>query len=334
MAHNIKENDAQVGLSQAWHGLTDVVDKIDVKDNVLTKWDVVRKPLTYVDVDGNEQETGYGILVGSDDDKIIGRPTSPSYKEITNEKFLDLVSDAMKRLPNAKIESIGSVCGRGKVFVTVSLAGHKKYKVGDREFEDYLNFGNAHDQTSKLWINNTNVCTVCDNTFTYNLNSQSSMVGSAVHRGDIELKLADLSNVVEDFLGTQEDFRNKFDKLLKRKITDKKANALFTGFLMRNNPKEGLSTRCLNTVDALNTLFKRGKGNRGENYADVFSAVTDYYSHNSTRGKGKNRLNQYVSSEFGLGRMNKQSFWTVVNNKELAERTIERGTKLLSLVNQ
>ena len=65
--HNITERDAQVGLSQAWHGLTDVVDEIDVSDNVLTKWDVERKPLTYVDVDGNEQETGYGILVGSDD---------------------------------------------------------------------------------------------------------------------------------------------------------------------------------------------------------------------------------------------------------------------------
>jgi len=332
--HNITERDAQVGLSQAWHGLTDVVDPIDVSDNVLTKWDVERKPLTYVDVDGNEQETGYGILVGSDDDKIIGRPMTPSYKAISNEKFLDLVSDAMTKLPKAKIESVGSVCNRGKVFVTVSLDGKSNYKVGDREFNDYLNFGNAHDQTSKLWINNTNTCTVCDNTFTYNLNDKSNMVGSAVHRGDIELKLADLSNVVDDFLGTQADFRVKFTDLLKKKITDKKAQSLFTGFLMRNNPKEGLSTRCLNTVDSLNSLFKRGAGNRGENYADAFSAVTDYYTHNSTRGKGKNRLNQYVSSEFGLGRMNKQSFWTVVNNNELAERTIERGTKLLSLVNQ
>jgi hypothetical protein len=259
---------------------------------------------------------------------------TPSYKAISNEKFLDLVSDAMKKLPKAKIESIGSVCNRGKVFVTVSLDGKSNYKVGDREFKDYLNFGNAHDQSSKLWINNTNTCTVCDNTFTYNLNDKSAMVGSAVHRGDIELKLADLSNVVDDFLGTQADFRQKFNNLLKKKISDKKAQSLFTGFLMRNNPKEGLSTRCLNTVDSLNTLFKKGAGNRGENYADAFSAVTDYYTHNSTRGKGKNRLNQYVSSEFGLGRMNKQSFWTVINNDDLANRTIERGTKLLSLVNQ
>ena len=333
MAHNITERDMQVGLTQAWHGLTEIVDEIKVKDNFLTSWDVERKPLTYTNVNGEVEDTGFGILVGSDDEKIIGRPMSPSYKHITNEQFLDLVSDVIKRLPKAKIESIGSVANRGKVFVSVSLDGNKKYKVGDREFEDYLNFGNAHDQTSKLWVNNTNVCTVCENTFSYNLNSDSKMVGSAVHRGDVELKLADLSNLVEDFLGTQLDFREKFNKLLKRKISSKKANALFTGFLMRNNPKEGLSTRCLNTVSTLNTLFKKGAGNRGENYADAFSAVTDYYTHNSTRGKGKVKTNQYVSSEFGLGRMNKQSFWTVVNNTELSERTIERGTKLLSLVN-
>ena len=334
MSHNITDRDTQVGLQQAWHGLTEIVDAINVNDNVLTEWEVERMPLTYINGAGEEVETGYGILVGSDDGEMIGKPMSPSYKQVTNEQFLDLVSDAMSKLPKAKIESIGSVCNRGKVFVTVSLDGKSNYKVGDREFKDYLNFGNAHDQTSKLWINNTNTCTVCDNTFTYNLNNKSSMVGSAVHRGDIELKLADLSNVVDDFLGTQEDFRKKFENLIKKKISGKNAQSLFTGFLMRNNPKQGLSTRCLNTVQSLNSLFKSGKGNRGENYADAFSAVTDYYTHNSTRGQGANRRNQYVSSEFGLGRMNKQSFWTVVNNEQLAANTIERGNKLLSLVNQ
>ena len=334
MSHNLTERDQQIGLKQAWHGLTTVVDAIDVKDNYLTQWDVERKPLTYINNNDEEVETGFGILVGTDDDEIIGRPMSPSYKPITNEKFMDLVSDAMNRLTKAKIESIGSVCNRGKVFVTVSLDGHGKDKVGDREFKDFLNFGNSHDQTSKLWVNNTNVCTVCDNTFSFNLNSKPGQIGSAVHRGDIELKLADISNLVDSYLGTQEDFRKKFENLLKKKIDSKKAKQLFTGFLTRNNPREGLSTRCLNTVESLDTLFKRGAGNRGESYADAFSAVTDYYTHNSTRGSGKNRGNQYVSSEFGLGRMNKQSFWTVINNDSLVNSTISRVEKLLNIVNQ
>ena len=334
MSHNLTERDQQIGLKQAWHGLTTVVDAIDVKDNYLTQWDVERKPLTYINNAEEEVETGFGILVGSDDDEIIGRPMSPSYKPITNEKFMDLVSDAISRLPKAKIESIGSVCNRGKVFVTVSLDEHSKYKVGDREFKDFLNFGNSHDQTSKLWVNNTNICTVCDNTFSFNLNSKEGQIGSAVHRGDVELKLADIANLVDSYLGTQEDFRKKFETLLKKKIDSTKAKQLFTGFLTRNNPREGVSTRCLNTVDSLDNLFKRGAGNRGESYADVFSAVTDYYTHNSTRSGGMNKGNQYVSSEFGLGRMNKQSFWTVINSDSLVSSTITRGEKLLSIINQ
>ena len=331
MGHGIKEGrDRQVGLKQAWHGLTEVKAKIDPDNNYLTSWDVERRPLS-VEVDGVTVESGFDILVGSDDGQLIGKPLSQAYKEVSNESFMDLVSDAMNRLPKAKLESIGSVGNRGKVFATISLGDHKEYKLGDREFQDFLNFGNAHDQSSRLWINNTNVCTVCENTFNFNLNSTKGLVGSAVHRGDIELKLADLTVLVDEFLDTQEDFKTKFDKLLKRRIDLEKAQQLYTGFLTRNNPREGVSARCLNTVERLGELFTRGAGNRGENYADAFSAVTDYYTHNSTRGGGKNKASQYYSSEHGLGRMNKNAFWTVVNNRELCEKTINRGKKLLEL---
>ena len=333
MSHNITERDAQVGLSQAWHGLTTVVKEIDPSDNMLRDWDVERHPLHYIDKDGNAITTGHGILRATDDGEVVGKPMSPYYKHVTNEMFMDLVSDAMKQLPKAKLESIGSVGNRGKVFATVSMADNKEYKVGDRTFQDYLNFGNSHDQTSRLWVNNTNICTVCENTFNFNLNNKNGMVGSAVHRGDVELKVADLGDLIKEFLGVQEDFKVKFQKLLKKKLKKENASRLFTGFLMRNNPREGLSTRCINTVEQLDTLFVKGAGNRGENYADAFSAVTDYYTHNSTRGGGKNKANQYYSSEHGLGRMNKSSFWTVINNEELAAKTIERGKKLQDLVN-
>ena len=331
MGHGIKiGRDRQVGLKQAWHGLTEVQEVIDLRNNYLTSWDVERRALS-VEVDGVAVESGFDILVGSDDGEVIGKPLSQAYKEVSNEAFMDLVSDAMNRLPKARLESLGSVGNRGKVFATISLGDHKDYKIGDREFQDFLNFGNAHDQSSRLWINNTNICTVCENTFNFNLNSNKGMVGSAVHRGDIELKLADLTVLVDEFLGTQEDFKTKFDKLLKRRISLQEAQQLYTGFLTRNNPREGVSARCLNTVERLGELFTRGAGNRGENYADAFSAVTDYYTHNSTRGGGKNKASQYYSSEHGLGRMNKNAFWTTVNNRELCEKTINRGKKLLEL---
>ena len=330
MGHNITNRDQQHGLKQAWHRLTRVKEKIDPNDNYLTSWDVERRTLSF-EVDGEDVDSGFDILVGSDDDQLIGQPMSKAYKEISNESFMDLVSDAMNRLPKAKLESVGSVSNRGKVFATISLSDHKDYNIGDRKFQDFLNFGNAHDQSSRLWINNTNICTVCENTFNFNLRSNEGLVGSAVHRGDVELKLADLTVLVDEFLGTQEDFKTKFDKLLQRRIDLEKAQQLYTGFLTRNNPRERASARCLNTVERLGELFTRGAGNRGENYADAFSAVTDYYTHSSTRGGGKNKASQYYSSEHGLGRMNKNAFWTVVNNRELCEKTIQRGKKFLDL---
>ena len=330
--HNIEERDRQIGIKQAWHGLTEVVDVIDVHDNYLRNWDVVRKPLTYINSEEEEIETGFGILVGSDDDKIIGRPMNPTYRPVTNEAFIDLVAGAISQLPKATIESIGSVCNRGKVFATVSLKDHKEFTVGGRTFNDFLNFGNAHDQSSKLWINNTNTCTVCDNTFTSNMLSTKGKVASAVHRGDMEVKLADMAHVVDVFLESQEDFRRGFESLVKQQLSEERAQQLFVGFLTRNNPREGLSTRTLNKADNLTTLFKSGAGNRGENMADAFSAVTDYYTHSSTRGGGLNRLNQFVSSEFGIGRAAKQTFWDVVNSSEKTEQAIVRGEKLLTAV--
>ena len=250
MGHNITNRDQQHGLKQAWHRLTRVKEKIDPNDNYLTSWDVERRTLSF-EVDGEDVDSGFDILVGSDDEQLIGKPMSKAYKEISNESFMDLVSDAMNRLPKAKLESVGSVSNRGKVFATISLSDHKDYNIGDRKFQDFLNFGNAHDQSSRLWINNTNICTVCENTFNFNLRSNEGLVGSAVHRGDVELKLADLTVLVDEFLGTQEDFKTKFDKLLQRRIDLEKAQQLYTGFLTRNNPR---SVRVPGASTQLNVL--------------------------------------------------------------------------------
>ena len=106
MGHNITNRDQQHGLKQAWHRLTRVKEKIDPNDNYLTSWDVERRTLSF-EVDGEDVDSGFDILVGSDDEQLIGKPMSKAYKEISNESFMDLVSDAMNRLPKAKLESVG-----------------------------------------------------------------------------------------------------------------------------------------------------------------------------------------------------------------------------------
>jgi hypothetical protein len=329
MAHHITKRDKQQGIKQAWHGLTQVVDHIDLDNCFLSEWEIKSSRLFI----GDGNETDFYILTATDDNKVIGKPFAETYKPISNTQFLKMIKDVLKEIDGAKIESVGSVCNRGRVFVSISLKDTSVYKIGNREFNDYLNFGNGHDQSSVLWANNTNVCTVCNNTFSANLNNKSGDINLRIpHKGNIEVRIENLKEVIDIHLGAQANFKLEFERLMAEPLTQRDAKYLFTGWLSRTTPEKEPSTKFLNKVNRLTELFSSGAGNRGENYADAFSAVTDYYTHESTRGSGSNVGAQYVSSEFGLGRTAKNNFWDVVTDKDVTVDFISSGSKILASV--
>lgn len=329
MAHKITARDKQQGREMGWHQLTEINTNLGLDNNWLTDWDIERRRLQLDGVD-----TEYNILVASDDEQIIGKPFADSYRPITNADFLKLIKDSITGIKGIKVESIGSVCNRGRVFVSLSLKDSSSYKIGDRQFNDFLNFGNGHDQSSVLWANNTNVCTVCNNTFSYNLQNNDSEVDVRVfHRGDVELKVSNMAEIIDAHLGCQALYKAEFERLMKIDITPSNARNLFTGWSLRNDKDKEISTRGLNKVNRMTELFVSGKGNSGKNRADVFSAVTDFYTHESTRSRGANVGSQFVSSEFGLGRMAKQDFWNVIRSNDRIAALSKVGEKALSNLN-
>ena len=329
MAHKITERDKQQGREMGWHQLTEINTNLGLDNNWLTDWDIERRRLQLDGVD-----TEYNILVASDDGQVIGKPFADSYRPITNADFLKLIKDSITGIKGIKVESIGSVCNRGRVFVSLSLKDSSSYKIGDRQFNDFLNFGNGHDQSSVLWANNTNVCTVCNNTFSYNLQNNNSEVDVRVfHRGDVELKVSNMAEIIDAHLGCQALYKAEFERLMKIDITPSNARNLFTGWSLRNDKDKEISTRGLNKVNRMTELFVSGKGNSGKNRADAFSAVTDFYTHESTRSRGANAGSQFVSSEFGLGRMAKQDFWNVIRSNDRIAALSKVGEKALSVLN-
>lgn len=329
MAHKITERDKQQGREMGWHQLTEINTNLGLDNNWLTDWDIERRRLQLDGVD-----TEYNILVASDDGQVIGKPFADSYRPITNADFLKLIKDSITGIKGIKVESIGSVCNRGRVFVSLSLKDSSSYKIGDRQFNDFLNFGNGHDQSSVLWANNTNVCTVCNNTFSYNLQNNNSEVDVRVfHRGDVELKVSNMAEIIDAHLGCQALYKAEFERLMKIDITPSNARNLFTGWSLRNDKDKEISTRGLNKVNRMTELFVSGKGNSGKNRADAFSAVTDFYTHESTRSRGANVGSQFVSSEFGLGRMAKQDFWNVIRSNDRIAALSKVGEKALSNLN-
>lgn len=338
MADRIFENDIHEALKQAWHGKTVIRPDLSLDNNQLNNWDLVETPLFFA----GDKPAGFSILQCSDKPELaIGAPFNPlTFKPITNKDFLQLVRDSISGTGH-KVTSVGSVRNRGRVFVSIELISMEKFKAAGRDFSAYLNFGNGHDKSSVLWVNTSNTCTVCDNTFSANLFTVEAKDSTATQTDDIKvrvrhtknaaMKLPALATLIDKAVGVQAEFALELDKLTKVAVDN--PQGLFAGFLGRKiteeNVVKGLSTRAINTSLRLTTLFKSGdKGNRGENMTDAFSAVTDYYTHESSGGE--NTMRQVLSSEYGAGQVAKADFWNVCRNPDMTAKMVDRGVKLIA----
>lgn len=329
--HGISKRDKQQARHMGWHKLTEINMDLDLKNNWLTKWDINERQLQLDGVD-----VPFKILTGSDDGEIIGKPFAGTYTPVTNKQFLDMIAEAISGVKGAVVESVGSVCNRGRVFVSVSIKGMDKFVVGKREFQNFLNFGNGHDQTSAVWANASNTCTVCNNTFTMNLNGEQEVKIKVKHSKDVAMRLDNIVEVIDAYAGTQAKFKAEFERLLNEPLKTDKARNLFAGWLVRsaagNENGRDLGPKTLTKVNRLTELFETGRGNTGSNRADAFSAITDFYTHESTRNSGRNLQRQLYSSEYGLGRMAKTDFWNVIRNDDRMNAYISNGKKALALL--
>lgn len=333
--HRIEEYDKQEGIKQAWHGLTIVRKKLDLDHNCLTEWDIVPAEVFLKMPDEKKPNIllPFKQLICTDKpDLLIGQPYNPdTYHPITNEQFLKMVHDAISGTGH-KVVSIGSVRNRGRIFISVEVKGLSEFKAGGRTFEPYLNFGNGHDKSSVLWVNLSEICTVCDNTFSFNLHKVEDKQGNGGlsleqrHTKNVEAKLPEISKLVDQAVGVQREFAEAFESLTKKKVTVKTAERIYAGFIAMPQAEE-LSTRSRNIVSRLTDLFQTGAGNKGENRADLFQGATQYYTHENSGGKRLSR--QYFSSEFGTGAQRKHEFWRLVKDNELFEATEERGAEVL-----
>lgn len=333
MSHEIRKFDIQQGRAMAWHGLTQVKEDLNLANCWLREWDIQSEKLfieaetdaPLADEGGTPRlqkvDTGFRILRATDKDEngnpiMIGGGYDPeSFKPITNSAFLDMIAESIKNETGIELVSCGSVMNRGRIFASLSLP--EKFQAAGRPFEAFLNFGQGHDRSSVLWGNTSNICTVCNNTFTANLMEQGKTMSLRVkHTRFSEMKLENGIRYIKGALEAQTLFVKKMDKLALSKVSEDTARELFAGFI--NGDMSAMSTRAANIVETLVQLFKTGKGNNGENLADAFSAVTDYFTHDSA---GDDKMKQFVSSEFGAGAEKKQLFWDILTGKDCDKKT-------------
>ncbi len=338
MAHAITSVDRQQGLVQAWHGLTQILPVIDLKTCFLSQWDVKKSPMLHAD--GTPSE--YCELVCTDNEKIRiqSAPVScATYQPITNDRFLNVIADAIQGIDGAKIATVGSVCERGRIFVSVELKELPSFKAAGREHVPYLNFLSSHDQTAAFIVNTSNICVVCGNTYSMNLQlmkGQRSGLKAASEAKSVRIKFKHTKNVgdrldnvpeiIDGFHGAQAEFRAILDTMADKTVAKADVEPLFAGFIGAGADGE-LSTRKRNQIDRLATLFYRGNGNLGQNRADAFNAVTDYFTHESSGDTNVEK--QIVSSEYGAGQTAKTRAFEAFQSDDTVRALVANGNALL-----
>lgn len=318
-----------------WHKLTEVQEVITLDDNWLRKWDIVPAVLSKRTMRAGSsvvEETKWRVLECPDvpDLEIGSAYNSETFRPITNAEFLKLVGDSIAGTDH-KIASVGSVRNRGRVFLSIELVGKEKFTAAGRPFSAYLNFGNGHDKSSVLWANTSNTCTVCDNTFSFNLfaveNAKTEQTELAIrqrHTPNAVLRFPEIAKLIDKAVGVQAEFAKAFDSLAQQPCDTNTARQLFAGHIGREltTPKAiegGLTTRGVHKVGRLTELFLTGRGNHGKDMSDVVSAVSDYYTHESVRGGDMAR--QFASSEYESGASLKREFLNIMTAPAAVEKS-------------
>ncbi len=305
MAHHIEARDVQAGLEMAWQGLTKVVPVITFDDAF--PFEIERLPLL---VANDTPLEGWSYFRCSDDGKPAGVPVSESYQALTNGRFWEIVQNAVGGT-GAVIESAGTIYDRCRRFITVKLGTDlDTFNVGDREFKNRFSLLDSIDGSTNFYGVNSSTCVVCANTFQMVMGDTTGEFRFKIrHSKNLLPKIENMEKAIDQFIGVTAQFKKALEIANEIPVTPADARSLFAGWA--GSDTNGMSSRTFNTVTRLSELFQRGAGNNGETLLDAFSAVTDFYSHESSGGADQPgfRMKQTLSSEFGSASRKKQDFF-------------------------
>ncbi len=312
MAHLMADNDIQYGLENAWHKLTKIVPVIKGFEYELEK--------ANVQIEGQDIK-GYYWIRGSDDKKLIGECQFESFGFASNKKFWEIIDNARNAAgTNAKVVSLGTFGNRAKRYASIKLGEEwENYTIGSRPFQSLLNISDALDGSMPMIAKGSNICQVCANTFSFSLKESSDFKLSLRHTKNHGDGLEDFEKAIDGYRGQSALFRRFMEEADQTPISQDRTKRVLLGYI--GDGKE-MATRSLNQVDRMVNLFSTGKGNNGRTVLDMVSAVTDFYSHESSGTKQETNWKQFQSSEIGSGAKAKSDF---INRLALPNYTVNDG---------
>ena len=304
--------------SLIWHRNYDLVPAIDLaKSETLGfgAWDVNRVELL---MPISNKPSGVFTLVGTDDNKRIGKSFEESFVHISNAETRAITGEILAGIAKLgvtpEIVTSGSVEDRELIFISIRIQEMTGFAIDGREFKLFLNIHNGFAKNSNFIMTNSGICVCCANTNQISMMDKSGVFRFALpHRKNVKPMIAEAVKLIPATFDAAMNGNKAFEKQLKAfasiGITDTEAENIFAWFL--GKPSEDLTVRTANQIERLKTLFKSGKGNKGQTLFDVFQSCTEYYTHESA-GESDNVLKQFTSSEFGTSAEKKNNFYSAL----------------------
>jgi len=321
----IMDRDTQEGVEVAWHKLTVVKEKLSLKEDCGIRYPMVTVPLSYT-LGDKVIETEAKQIISLDDGLPIGNPVSSSYGMITNEQMLDMISDALLGT-RYEIVSLGTVCNRAKAFVSIKLSDD--IVAAGRLTKNVLNIMWGHGGLMSVIGNSGLTVVVCQNTLNVALAEKGDFRFTIKHTKFAADRLGGMAEAIDRHCGVVAEFQAAMDSLDSIDCEEETARKITAGILTPASfEKEAkVSTRTMNMVDKVVSLYRHGAGNNGRTMADLFNGATDYFTHESSGGDDP--WKQFVSSEFGSAADSKREWFNVLTDDTSRQLMKARGEQVL-----
>jgi len=203
-----------------WHGLgTRVEEAPDSKEAIKLAgldWDVVQEPVCKK---SGIEIPGYLANVRSSDDSVLGIVTK-KYTIVQNREAFEFTDSLVDS--GMVYETAGSLRDGRCVWL---LGKMPKDKILDDDMEPYVCFTNTHDGTGAIRVVCTPVRVVCNNTLNFALNT-AKRSWSAVHRGNMESKLAEAQHTLGLITDYQYQLKVDAHRLASIRVSDDAVEAM------------------------------------------------------------------------------------------------------------
>jgi hypothetical protein len=328
MSHHIDELDIALGTCQrdaqqpvSWHGLETPVDGLTTENCGLAQLDTKRGNVA-VSFDGVSYDSPLivpAVAHPTEAGKMhfLAAPFQPdTYELFDSREFCAFVA-----------ECFGAAgLDKGVSFVSTLFSGRRMIlsrELPEAGFQDayghsvktYINFLNSVDKTWPLFVNVSEIRTVCFNTATANLATGGA---SVPHRPEaLRNWIANFPQILAEAITTHKGSENDYLAMADSPLSFGDAQAFFVALVGSSK----LSTRAYNVASELLAEFNRPTlGTYGKSRADAYNAVTRYFTHNGSAE---------ANAQGGTSDTRKREAKEMLLSDSLAE-SVEKGRKALA----